>query len=139
MNGKVMRTQRGFALIGALFVLVVLAVLGAFAVRINMTQQHDADLDLQQLRADAALNAGIEFAATRLLVSAATDNCGNLAPLAGISGGYQVTFPGACTRVQYLVNGVQVTVYTINVTSSRGVYGTPEFVQRQLVGVRVVG
>ena len=134
-----MRTQRGFALIGALFVLVVLAVLGAFAVRINMTQQHDADLDLQQLRADAALNAGIEFAATRLLVSAATDNCGNLAPLAGISGGYQVTFPGACTRVQYLVNGVQVTVYTINVTSARGVYGTPEFVQRQLVGVRVVG
>jgi len=42
--------QRGFALIGALFVLVVVAALGAFAVRINMTQQHDADLDLQQLR-----------------------------------------------------------------------------------------
>jgi len=28
--------QRGFALIGALFVLVVLAALGAFAVRMNM-------------------------------------------------------------------------------------------------------
>ena len=37
------RGQRGFALIGALFVLVVVAALGAFAVRINMTQQHDAD------------------------------------------------------------------------------------------------
>lgn len=133
------RKQRGFALIGALFVLVVLAALGAFAVRINMTQQHGADLDLQQLRAQAALNTGLEFAATRLLVSPATDNCGNLAALANISAGFQVTFPGACTRVQYLVNGVQVTVYTINVTSTRGVYGTPEFVRRDLVGVRIVG
>jgi hypothetical protein len=40
--------------------------------------------------------------------------------------------------VQYLMNGVQVTV-TINVTSTRGVYGTPEFAQRRLVGVRVIG
>jgi hypothetical protein len=104
-----------------------------------MTQQHDADLHLQQLRAEAALSAGIEFAAARLLASAATDNCGDLAPLADVSGGYLVTFPGACSRVQYLVNGVQVTVYTINVMSSRGVYGTPEFVQRRLVGVRMVG
>jgi MSHA biogenesis protein MshP len=140
MNKKADRKQRGFALIGAIFVLVVLAALGAFAVRINMTQQHGADLDLQQLRAEAALNTGIEFAATRLLASAATDNCGDLAaPLTDISGGYQVTFPGACTRVQHVINGVQVTVYTINVTSTRGVYGTPEFVQRQLIGVRLVG
>ena len=51
--------QRGFALIGALFVLVVLAALGAFAVRMNMMQQHDADLELQQLRADAAVNSGV--------------------------------------------------------------------------------
>ena len=33
MNRKAVRKQRGFALIGALFVLVVLAALGAFAVR----------------------------------------------------------------------------------------------------------
>jgi hypothetical protein len=104
-----------------------------------MTQQHGADLDLQQLRAEAALNAGLEFAATRLLASAAVDNCGSLVPLPPISGGFQVAFPGPCNRVQYVVDGVQVTVYTINVTSTRGVYGTPEFVQRQLAGVRIVG
>jgi len=75
-------------LIGALFVLVVVAALGAFAVRINMTQQHDADLDLQQLRAEAGLNSGVEYAATRLLAPGA--NCGNLANLN--VGGYAVTF-----------------------------------------------
>jgi hypothetical protein len=55
------------------------ATLRAFAVRINMTQQHDADLDLQQLRAEAALNSGVEYATTRLLAAGA--NCGNLANL----------------------------------------------------------
>lgn len=119
------RGQRGFALIGALFVLVVLAALGAFAVRINMTQQHDADLDLQQLRAEAALNSGVEYAATRLLAPGA--NCGNLANL-NVSG-YAVAF-NACARVQYVVNSATVNVYTVTLTSARGVYGTPEFVAR---------
>jgi MSHA biogenesis protein MshP len=138
VNGKAACKQRGFALVVALVVLVVLAALGAFTIRMNMTQQHGADLDLQQLRAEAALSAGIEFAAARLLASAATNNCGDLAPLNDISDGYQVTFPGLCGWVQHTVNGVQVTVYTINVTATRGLFGTPEFVQRQLVGVRVV-
>jgi len=117
--------QRGLALIGALFVLVVVAALGAFAVRINMTQQHDADLDFQQLRAEAGLNSGVEYAATRLLAPGA--NCGNLANLN--VGGYAVTF-NACARVQYVVNSATVNVYTVTLTSSRGVYGTPEFVAR---------
>lgn len=119
------REQRGFALIGAIFVLVVLAALGAFAVRMNMTQQHAADLELQQLRAEAALNSGVEYAASRLLAPGA--NCGNLANL-NVSG-YAVLF-NACARVQYIVNGATVNVYTVTLTSSRGVYGTPEFVAR---------
>ena len=119
------RDQRGFALIGALFVLVVVAAVGAFAVRINMTQQHDADLDLQQLRVEAALNSAVEYAATRLLAPAA--NCGNLAN-PNVSG-YAVAF-NACARVQYVVNSATVNVYTVTLTSSRGVYGTPEFVAR---------
>jgi MSHA biogenesis protein MshP len=120
------RQHRGFALIGALFVLVVLAALGAFAVRINMTQQHHADLELQQLRAAAALTSGVDYAATRLLAGA---SCANLMAENLTVSGYAVTFI-PCGNVPYLVNGVNVDVYTVTVTSSRGVYGTPEFVAR---------
>jgi MSHA biogenesis protein MshP len=120
------RKHRGFALIGALFVLVVLAALGAFAVRINMTQQHDADLELQQLRAEAALNSGVEYAATRLL--APGGNCGSLAPLN--VGDYAVTFNACALAPPYVVNGATVNIYTVTLTSLRGVYGTPEFVAR---------
>jgi MSHA biogenesis protein MshP len=131
------REQCGFALIGALFVIVVLAALGAFAVRINMTQEHDAQLELQELRARAALDAGVEYAAARLLVSAA-NNCGTLANLNNFVGNFAVTFNG-CVRTQYVVNGVTLNVYTVNVTSTHGVYGTPEFVARQALGVRIAG
>lgn len=119
--------QRGFALIGALFVLVVLAALGAFAVRINMMQQHDAGLELAEVRAQAALNAGVEYAATRLLAPGA--NCGALANLNNLVGGFAVTF-NACARVQYQVNTVTVDVYTVTLMSTHGAYGTPEFVAR---------
>lgn len=120
------RSQHGFALIGAIFLLVVLAALGTFAVRVNMKQQHSTDLELEGLRAQAALNSGVEYAAARLLAPGA--NCGNLANLANLLG-YAVTFNG-CVRVQYVVNGVTVNIYTVTLTSSRGVYGTPEFVAR---------
>lgn len=134
------REQTGFALIGALFVLVVLAALGAFAVRINMTQQHDAQLDLQELRAQAALNTGLEYAAATLLASPA-DNCGALAPpLNNLVGGFAVTFNPPCTRAQYLVNGVTINIYTVDrVVASHGTYGTPEFVVREIRGVRIIG
>ena len=55
-TARASRAQRGFALIAALFVLVVLAALGAFAVHINMMQQHDAGLEL----AGGARSGGIE-------------------------------------------------------------------------------
>lgn len=134
------RDQRGTALIVALFVLVVLAAMGAFAVRMNMTQQHNADLDLQEQRAQAALNAGIEYAAARLLAGAG-DNCGTLAPIANLPGGFSVTFIGAtpCSMTPYVVNLASLRVYTVNIEASRGAYGTPEFVLRRAIGVRIVG
>ena len=121
------REQRGFALIGALFLLVVLAALGAFAVRINMTQRHDADLELQQLRAEAAVSSGVDYAATRLL---AGTSCATLMAETLNVGGYAVTFVPCVNGPPYLVNGVNVNVYTVTVSSARGAYGTPEFVAR---------
>ena len=59
------------------------------------------------------------------------DNCGTLTNQNINVGGYAVTFNVACVgHVPYVVNSVTVNVYTVTVTSSRGVYGTPEFVAR---------
>jgi MSHA biogenesis protein MshP len=134
MKARTSRGERGFALIAAVFLLVVLAALGAFAVRISMMQRHTSTLELQELRAQAALQAGIEYAAARLL---ATGNCNQVRDIPGMPGNFAVTFPN-CNAQPYDINGVFVTIYTFDVTAtSAAAYGTPEFVVRTARGVRV--
>lgn len=64
---KITRTlpfvQRGFSLISAIFLLVVIAALGAFAVTLSTTQHQSAALDVMGARAYQAARAGIEWAA----------------------------------------------------------------------------
>ena len=55
------RTQRGFAAISAIFLVVVLAALGAFMVTFSNTQQLTSAQDLQGTRAYWAARAGLEW------------------------------------------------------------------------------
>jgi MSHA biogenesis protein MshP len=52
---------RGFAIVSAIFILVVLAALGAFIVSISTSQQVGSALDVQGVRAYQAARAGIEW------------------------------------------------------------------------------
>jgi MSHA biogenesis protein MshP len=132
MSVRTARRERGFALIGALFLLVVLAALGAFAVRISMTQRHASTLELQELRAQAALQAGIEYAAARLTPGSL---CNRVQNIPGLPGNFTVTFTN-CVRQGY--NGNTVFVYTFQeIAATSGVYGTPEYVRRSVRNVRI--
>lgn len=134
MSVRAAHRERGFALIAALFLLVVLAALGAFAVHINMTQRHTSTLELQELRAQAALQSGIDYAASRLL---ATGDCNRVRDIPDMPGNFAVTFAN-CIGRDYGINGVTVTIYTLDVTARSGAaYGTPEFVVRAARDVRV--
>ena len=123
--------QRGSALIAALFLIVVLAALGAFAVRIGSDQLQTANLQLLQYRALAAANSGLEFWAYRASTNPGTLCIPPPAPLnfANIRGldGFIVTV--RCTRI--VVNGADV-VYEVTADASSGVYGSPDFVRRRL-------
>jgi len=55
------RHQRGFAAIAAVFLVVILAALGAFMVTFSNTQQLTAAQDLQGTRAYWAARAGLEW------------------------------------------------------------------------------
>lgn len=52
---------RGFTIVSAIFILVVLAALGAFIVTISTNQQIGSALDVQGVRAYQAARAGIEW------------------------------------------------------------------------------
>ncbi len=57
---------RGFAIVSAIFILVVLAALGAFIVNISTSQQIGSTLDVQGVRAYLAARAGIEWGVYRI-------------------------------------------------------------------------
>ena len=60
MRSKLKRI-RGFAIVSAIFILVVLAALGAFIVNISTSQQIGSAIDVQGVRAYQAARAGIEW------------------------------------------------------------------------------
>lgn len=61
------RVQRGFSLVTAVFLIVVLAMLGVFIVSVVGLQQSGLALDLQGVRAYYAARAGIEWGAYQVL------------------------------------------------------------------------
>jgi MSHA biogenesis protein MshP len=58
---KVSRRLQGFAIVTAIFILVVLAVLGAFIVNVSTNQHIGSALDVQGVRAYQAARAGVEW------------------------------------------------------------------------------
>jgi MSHA biogenesis protein MshP len=62
---------RGFAIVSAIFILVVLAALGAFIVNISSSQQIGSALDVVGVRAYQAARAGIEWGMYRVQATAA--------------------------------------------------------------------
>ena len=121
------RQQGGFALVAAVFLLVVIGALGAFAVRLNMSQQSGADLDLAVASAEAAVQSGIQYAAARLAGAA---NCSGVPSSTSLSLPQNFTVRVTCANATVAI-APTVTVFLVTVSATRGSYGSPEFISRQ--------
>ncbi len=67
--------QNGMSLIGAVFVMVVLALVGAYLVSLNAMQHSGTSLSLQASRAFHAANSGVEWVAWYTRTSVNKNNC----------------------------------------------------------------
>lgn len=124
-----MRRQQGFSLISALFLIVVLAALGSFAVRSSVAQQHTVSIGLQGNRALQAARAGVEWAAWRAL-SASTCANGALNLNEAALNGFRVTV--TCTPTDHAEGGSTYQVYAVDSFAQYGTYGTPDYVSRRV-------
>lgn len=119
----------GFSLVPALFLLIVLAALGAVAVRLTAVQQQTVVLATQGARAYAAAKAGIEAATYDALVNG---NCGSQTITlteGGLSGFVVET---QCTSTIHAEAGSNTTVYVINAFAHTASYGSPDYVSRRV-------
>ncbi len=140
------RIQRGFSLVSAIFLLVVIAALGTFAVTLSTTQHQSAALDVMGSRAYQASRAGIEWAAFQITQSsvpvvgsgvAAACQDGTPLPLQpALPAGTQLSAFSvnvACSAVQY-VDGASGWLYQVSsVAATQGLAaGNPGYVERQM-------
>lgn len=126
--------QRGMALVAALFLIIVLAALGAFAVRLSSSQQQSINLSLLGDRALAAANSGVEFGANRCLRGNACGAATTVFPPLNLN---QMALKGftvgvTCTHTTPSINGVPYNVYELSAVAFSGVYGTPDYVSRRV-------
>jgi len=112
--------QRGFALVVAIFLIVVLASLGVFIVRVSGVQHQTVNVALLGARAFEAAVAGMEWGAFQALDSAScTTTTLNLTE--GGLDGFDVDEAGNAYNL-----------YLIDVEARNGVYGTPDYVSRRM-------
>jgi MSHA biogenesis protein MshP len=129
--------EGGFSLVAAIFLIVVLATLAGFAVRVAMSQYQGGNLELLEARAQAAADSGIEYAANRALrvvgwCAAPTSPPPLRLNTTGLRGyviqvscvpspGHMISPPPA---------GTAYTVYELTSTATYGTYGQPGYVSR---------
>jgi len=129
----------GFALMSALFVVVVLAGLAAAITTLATTQQVGAVRDVLGSRAYFAARAGIDWGAYQALQAGACAPSATLPALGGAAAGFGVVV--ACTRFPAAgappvrEAGQDVVVYRLTSTASTGTPGATDFAERQLTAV----
>lgn len=130
------RMQAGFSIITAIFLIVVLAALGAFAVSMFRAQQMGAALDEQGARAYQAAQAGIDWGARQLLRGAGTCAAASGSPaLPGTLALFTVTV--ACTSTTHTEAGAPVILHQLTATACNQApcpnpAPGPDYVERQV-------
>lgn len=121
--------QRGVSLISAVFLLVVLAGLAVYAVRISVVQQQTVSSSLLAAQAFHAAKSGLSWAAYRAVDSGWCATATLNLTEAGTNG-FDVDI--ACTQSVHMEGGTAINVFVIDVFAQSGIYGGPDYVSRRL-------
>lgn len=133
--------QRGFSLITAIFLLVVLSGLGAVMLSFFTAQQQSSALDVLGSRAYQAARTGVEWGAFQVIrsgvgggISCTAAGAANTPPaLAGSLATFSVSVTCASSaHTEVAVPAGTLTVYRLTSTATRGAAGQTDYVERQI-------
>jgi MSHA biogenesis protein MshP len=125
------RPQSGFALIPALFLIVVLGALAAVAIRVGTGQQQAVTMSLQQARALSAAQTGIEWGAYKALGGSCVATTTLTLTEAALNGFSVIV---TCAAVTFSTGAATNTSYVLNSVATAGLYGQPGYVRRVVSG-----
>jgi MSHA biogenesis protein MshP len=124
------RRAGGFTLISAVFLMLVLVVLGVALVTMSAVQHTTSAQQVQSARAAYAVRAGIEWAIERANTPGVGCPAGPTSfGLLGMLSSFTVSV--SCTLTIHTVAGSPTKYYVVDVTAQSGAYGSPDFVMRR--------
>ena len=123
------RAQQGFSLVAAIFLLVVLAALATYGVRMTTLQSQTVTAGLRAAQAYQAARSGAAWAAYRA-VKGGVCAAATLGLTEGGTAGFNVTVQ--CAQQSYTEGASTVRVFVIDVRASAGVFGSADYVSRRL-------
>lgn len=123
-----MKRQQGMTLIGAIFILVIVALIGQYLVNVTSTQRQTGLLAIQSARAYQAANAGLEWGIAEVVLN---NNCPASTALSLPNSNFTVTV--TCNTNGTFTENVSTTnIFLIQSQSEYGSFGSPDYVARNL-------
>jgi MSHA biogenesis protein MshP len=125
------RNQQGFTIVMAIFILVVLGLLGGFMVRLSGVQNATVTYALQGARAYQAAKAGLGWSIAKISAggTCVDVNAQTALTLPSLPG---FTVNLTCTLTTYHESSDNYGIYQINAHSEFGAYGGADYVSREL-------
>lgn len=132
IQAGVKKRQSGLLLPVALFLLVVLSALGAYAVRMTVLTTMAAVQDVQGVNAYLAARAGNEWAAYQINQPDLAEPVMQSCPARTlVINGFSVQV--SCSSQSYVDNGSQdVQIYQVTSVATKGVAGTADYIERRV-------
>jgi MSHA biogenesis protein MshP len=135
------KLQQGFSLVTAIFLLVVLAGLGAVMMTFFTAQQQSSALDVMGARAYQASRAGIEWGAYQIIQSGVAGGAfasacqpgpvSSPVALTNTLSGFNLNVQ--CSATSHVEGTNQLWVYSVSsVAATGGAAGQPDYVERQM-------
>lgn len=121
--------KNGFAIISAIFLLVVLAALGAFMLSFSNTQHLTSAQDVQGSRAYWAARGGLEWAISTVQTNSAACPAAGVAP--ATLDGFTITI--TCTRRIYTEGSNPVVIFSLeSQANTNAPIGSAGYVERSV-------
>jgi MSHA biogenesis protein MshP len=130
-----MRSQKGIAIVSAVFLIVMLSTVALALVSISSSMHQSASLQIREARALNAARAGIEYAAYQEVATGLDSAACNSSTTLNL-GGYLVTV--FCAGTAHTVKGQEKDVYQLSAVATAGNWGTVGYVRRRVETVLVV-
>ncbi len=126
--------EQGFTLVSAIFILVILTLVGGFIVKLTTATQRSQDLAILGTRAYFAAKSGLQWGVFKVTDGAGPYNC-PASPTTftlnqGATNGF--TIEVTCAQENVVERGKNYNVFNLNATSRFGVSTDYDYVSRRL-------